>query len=67
MSPVQADEYAGQSSVPGPRFVDRLKWLGLGVTDLDASVAFYVDKIGLTVEHSVRDVVYLAAPGSAEP
>ena len=47
----------------------RLEVVGLPVEDVDAAIAFYVDKVGFTLDHDVRPgpdvrVVQLTPPGS---
>jgi catechol 2,3-dioxygenase-like lactoylglutathione lyase family enzyme len=47
--------------------IDHVRYVALGVTDLDAGIGFYRDEWGLTLETRDGDVAFLAAEGSTEP
>jgi catechol 2,3-dioxygenase-like lactoylglutathione lyase family enzyme len=47
--------------------ITAVRYVALGVEDLDASLGFYRDEWGLAAETVERDVAFLAAAGSTDP
>lgn len=47
--------------------ITHVRYVALGVTDLDAGLGFYRDEWGLAAEHVEGDLAFLAAEGSADP
>jgi catechol 2,3-dioxygenase-like lactoylglutathione lyase family enzyme len=47
--------------------ITRVRYVALGVEDLDSSLGFYRDEWGLAASHTERDLAFLAAEGSTDP
>lgn len=47
--------------------ITHVRYVALGVVDLDSSLGFYRDEWGLAAEHVEGDLAFLAAEGSTDP
>jgi catechol-2,3-dioxygenase len=47
--------------------ITHVRYVGLGVADLDSSLGYYRDLWGLTLAESDRDLAFLSADGSSDP